>query len=152
MGRLLPGRKSVSIGPRDDPQVLCLDDDRTRQVLSTLSSDTSQAIFSTLNEKPMAPRDVAETLDMSVQNVVYHLENLEEAGLIDVLDTCYSEKGQEMRIYGPTREPYVVFLGLSEDQPGLRSAFKHLSNAIGPAAIVLALGQSIAHLLGDETA
>lgn len=150
MSGLLPTRSDATIERSEDPILLCIDDDRAREVLSTLSSDTSQAVFRRLNEEPKPAKDLAIDLDTSVQAVSYHLDNLQEAGLIEVLDTCYSEKGREMDIYGPATEPYLLYLGTADDQPGLTAAFKRFANAIGPVGIVFAIGAALSRLFGRE--
>ena len=150
MGRLLPTTPDVSIDRSGDPRLLCIDDDRTGEVLGTLSSDSSRAVFRAVTEEPMTATDVADELEMSIQSVGYHLDNLESAGIIEVLDTCYSEKGHEMKIYGPPQEPLLVFLGRADDRPGLTAAFKRLAGTIGPVAIPLAIGQAAARVFGSE--
>ncbi|WP_394741495.1 ArsR/SmtB family transcription factor [Natronococcus roseus] len=117
-------------------------------MLDALSSETSRAVFRELNEQPSTPAALADRLKMSIQRVSYHLENLTEAGLIEVADTCYSEKGREMNVYTVTGEPLVVFLGTEGDQPGLRAAFKRLSASVGPLAAVFALWETIVRYLG----
>lgn len=149
MGRLLPSSKPT-VERSDEPRLLCMDDERTGEVLATLSSETSREVFRAVVEDPKAATDVADDLGVPVQNVAYHLDNLEEAGLIRVVDVHYSEKGQEMEIYGPSEDPLLVFLGSSEDRPGMVSAFKRFSGAIGPVAVLLAVGETLARLLGLE--
>lgn len=150
MGRLLPTRSDVSVDRSDDPLLLCLDDDRTEDVLSALASESSLAVFRTVTEEPMAATDVADELEMSLQNAGYHLNNLEETGLIEVVDTCYSEKGHEMQIYGPPEEPLLVFLGREDDHPGLAATFKQLAGTLGPVSIPIAFGQVVTRLVGGE--
>ncbi|ELZ41974.1 ArsR family transcriptional regulator [Halorubrum californiense DSM 19288] len=95
-------------------------------------------------------KDLAAELDMSVQAVSYHVDNLQDAGLIEVLDMCYSEKGREMSIYGPSTEPYILFLGTTDDQSGLTAAFKRFANAIGPVGIIVAIGAALSRLVDRE--
>lgn len=150
MGKLLPTGSDVTIERDDEPRLLCIDDEKATDVFTTLSSETSQQIFRRLNEEPMTAQDIADDLGMSLQRVSYHLDNLEESNLITVLDTCYSEKGLEMDVYGPPEEPLLLFLGPSTDRPGLIASFKRYASAIGPVAIPLAIGQSIARLVGSN--
>lgn len=150
-GKLLPTSSDVSIERQDDPRLVCLDDEKSSEVFQTLSSETSQQIFRLLNEEPMTTQDTADRLDISLQRVSYHLDNLEESGLITVLDTCYSEKGLEMDVYGPPEEPLLLFLGLSDDRPGLIASFKRYVGAIGPIAVPLALGQELMRLIGSDS-
>lgn len=150
MSGLLPTRSDATVERSEDPRLLCIDDDRAGDVLSTLSSDTSQVVFRQLNEEPKPAKDLAAELNTSVQAVSYHLDNLQEAGLIEVLDTCYSEKGREMDVYGPVTEPYLLFLGTVDDQPGLTAAFERFATAIGPVGIVFAIGGALSRLIGGE--
>ncbi|ERG89420.1 MAG: hypothetical protein J07HX5_01578 [halophilic archaeon J07HX5] len=147
---LLGERPNVTIDRDEDPRLLCLDDEYTNEILQQLSSDTSQAVFRVVNQEPLSAQDVAEKLDMSIQNAMYHLENLEETGLITVLDTHYSERGREIEIYGPPDQPLVLFLGLSQDWSGLTAAFKKFAGAVGPVAVPLAIGQLLSRLFGSD--
>ncbi|WP_152421551.1 ArsR/SmtB family transcription factor [Haloferax gibbonsii] len=82
-------------------------------------------------DDPAAPSEIAERLNMSVQSVSYHLENLSEAGIIQVADTMYSEKGKEMKIYAPADNPVVLFVGTENRKHGLRDVIKRLLGATG---------------------
>jgi DNA-binding transcriptional ArsR family regulator len=144
MARLLPTGTESSIDRSGDPSVLYVDSDQTRDVISTLSSDTAFDIFRMLNEQPRTPSEVADELDLSVQNASYHIDNLTEADLVDVIDTCYSEKGREMDIYAVTTEPKVLVLGSENDGASLRRAFGQLAGVVGLSAVFIAAWQSIA--------
>ena len=150
MGTLLPTSSDASIKRSDDPDLLCIDDEYTADVFKTLSSETSQEIFTALNEEPMAAQDIADELDLSLQQVSYHLDNLQETGLITVLDTCYSEKGMEMDVYGPPETPLLLYLGPSDDKPGMLESFKQFAHALGPIAVPVAIGQVFARLTSDS--
>lgn len=76
--------------------------------LQTLSSETAQRILKTLSEEPGTVSDIAETVETSLQNVQYHLTRLSEAGLVEAVDTWYSEKGREMTVYALTAEELVI--------------------------------------------
>jgi predicted transcriptional regulator len=47
-----------------------------------------------------------------VQNVSYHVEKMETAGLITSVDTWYSSRGREMDVFAATSQPLVL---VSED-------------------------------------
>lgn len=147
MARLLPTTPDVSAERDGDPSVLYLDDQRTEDVIAALSSDTAMAVFRRLNEQPLTTGELADRLEMSVQSVSYHLTNLRDAGLIEVVDTCYSEKGREMDVYTVSSDPTLVVLGTEDDGIGLRKAFSQLSAAIGAPAVVIALGASLSRLV-----
>ncbi len=148
MSRLLPTSSNASTTQTGSPSLVSLDDERTADVLEALSSEIARAIFRDLTEQPMTASTIAEQFDTSVQSVSYHLENLEDAGLIEVADTCYSEKGREMNVYTVAEDPLLVFLGTEETQPALRAAFKSLSAAIGPPAVLLAAWETLSRIVG----
>lgn len=150
MARLLPTGTDATVTRSGDPSILCIDDDGTNEIFAALSSETARDIFSLLNEEPATPPTIAKQLDMSLQNVHYHLENLKDAALVDVADTCYSEKGREMEVFVVAEEPTLIFLGKSSDQPSLKRAFKALASVIGPSAVLLALGETLSRVLGLE--
>lgn len=77
------------------------------------------------------PSVIANRVDTSIQNAQYHLNKLRNAGLIEVIDTCYSEKGREMNVFAPADRPLVVIAGPEEETTGLRSAISRVLGAIG---------------------
>jgi predicted ArsR family transcriptional regulator len=62
-----------------------------------------------LYDQPKTASEVADTVDTSLQNVNYHLNNLTDCNLIEVADTLYSDQGKEMKVYSPTSEALVLF-------------------------------------------
>lgn len=147
MGGLLPTETDASVERSGEPSVLCIDDEETSEVFSALGSETAQAIFRLLNEEPATPATIAQRQDMSVQNVHYHLDNLAAAGLVEVVDTCYSEKGREMDVYAAADQPLVLFAGSSEDSTGIKNALGRLLGGyglIGLAAVVAQRALSVA--------
>jgi DNA-binding transcriptional ArsR family regulator len=124
------------------PEVIGLDDERTGEALDALSSTTARAILSTLYDDPRTPPELREAVGTSLQNVHYHLENLQAAGLIKEAGTRFSEKGSEMTVYGPASEAVVVMAGESDDRSLLRKALGRLIGALGVlAAASLAVGE-----------
>ena len=135
MADLLPSRSDAPAAEEADPRVIGLDSEDADDLLSALSSDTAREVLATLHEEPDTPANVAERVDTSLQNAQYHLGNLEDAGLIEVADTVYSEKGREMNRYAPAGRPLVVFAGREEESQGLESALKNLLGAVGVLAV-----------------
>ncbi|TYT62803.1 ArsR/SmtB family transcription factor [Natrialba swarupiae] len=150
MTRLLPTGTDASVSRSGDPSVLCLDDEETREVLSALSSETAHDVFQLLNEEAATPATVADRLETSIQNVHYHLGNLEDAGLIEVVDTCYSEKGREMEVFVVAEDPTVVFLGTSDDRTSIKRAFSAFSSFVGPTAVFLSIAELFSRFTNDD--
>lgn len=90
------------------------------EILDALSSNTARNILATLHDEPATPSEIAEAVETSLQNANYHLNKLERAGLIDVVDTWYSAKGREMDVYAPANKPLIMFAGESGSEEQLR--------------------------------
>jgi DNA-binding transcriptional ArsR family regulator len=131
MADLLPSRRDTSAAERAEPRVVGLDSDDADDLLAALSAETARELLAALHEEPDTPSSVADRVDTSLQNAQYHLGNLEEAGLVEVIDTVYSEKGREMQVFAPADRPLVVFAGGEETSGGLRSALESLLGAVG---------------------
>lgn len=143
MGNLLPTRSETTISRSEDPTVVFFDDDRAEAVLSTVQSDTAQTILQALMREPMSPSDLAAELDMSVENISYHLDNLQEQRLIEEYDTVYSEKGREVTVYAVTEDPLVIIFGSSENDEQLLATFSRLASVVGPIGILIAVKESL---------
>jgi len=145
MADLLPSIPDTSAAEDAEPRVVGLESDDADDLLSALSSTTARELFAELNEEPNTPSALAERVDTSLQNAQYHLENLEDADLIEVVDTAYSEKGREMDVYAPCDKPLVVFAGSEDESSTLKTALSRLLGGIG----VLAIGSLLVGRLVD---
>jgi len=144
MADLLPSSPDTSAADDGDPRVVGLDSDDADDVLAALSSGTARELLSALHDDPGTPSELADRVDTSLQNTQYHLEKLADADVIRVLDTVYSEKGREMKVYAPTDQPLVVFAGDDEKETGLRAALSRLLGGIGAVAGASLLVQYLA--------
>ncbi|NEU57992.1 winged helix-turn-helix domain-containing protein [Halorussus sp. MSC15.2] len=131
MADLLPSSPDPSAGDGGEPRVVGVDSDDADDLLAALQSETARDILGALYDDPATPSSLAEEVDTSIQNVRYHLERLENADLVEVADTVYSEKGREMNVYAPAAKPLVVFAGSDDDAPGVESALSRLLGALG---------------------
>lgn len=131
MSRLLPIRPSVSLRPDREPRLVEIADDAADEVFEALSSKTARTIFTSLHESPATASDLAETADTSLQNVRYHLDKLAEAGLIEITDTWYSDRGREMKVYTPANTSLVMMSGDGPPETTLRNLLKNLVGGIG---------------------
>lgn len=139
---LLPSTDDATAEQEGEIQVLGIDEDETANVFEALSSDTARRILTTIYDEPATPSDLADRLNLSLQNVSYHLDNLEDAGVVRVADTRYSEKGKEMNVYAPADDPVVVFVGTEERKTGFLDLLKRLVGATG----VLFLGSALLYI------
>jgi DNA-binding transcriptional ArsR family regulator len=117
MSALLPRKPPVERSGTDS-QVVSLYDDDSDAVFSVLSSEVARRVLAELYRDPATQSELADRVGTSIQNVSYHLDNLADAGLVDVVDEWYSEKGREMDVYAPTGAPLVLMIGDTSDDNG----------------------------------
>lgn len=98
-----------------DPEIQYLSIDDAGPKLDALSSKTAQSILVELNRDPATPTELADRVDTSVQNAGYHLSQLEDAGLVTIVGTRYSEKGHEMSVYASAVAALVISEPTSAD-------------------------------------
>ena len=85
MSALLPRKPPVERSGTDS-QVVSLYDDDSDAVFSVLSSEVARRVLAELYRDPATQSELADRVGTSIQNVSYHLDNLADAGLIDVVD------------------------------------------------------------------
>lgn len=144
MSGILPFKSEVEVA-RDSPRVVTLDGDESEAIFNALASDTSREIYRSLYQDPATASELADAVDTSVQNVRYHLEKLEDAGLIDEVDTWYSSRGNEMSVYAAIDEALIV-AGDKRRSSELQSLFKSTAGALA----VLAGAAVVFHLIAIE--
>jgi DNA-binding transcriptional ArsR family regulator len=142
MSNLLPSTSDATPANDATPRIVGLNSEDADALLSALSSETARKLLAALHEEPATPSKVADRIDTSLQNVQYHLEKLENADAIEVVDTVYSEKGREMNVYAPTDQPLVVFAGDEKASSGLKTALSRLLGGLGVLAAGALLVQS----------
>lgn len=127
-----------SIFPVCDP----VDTDRSADVLSladagevveALATENARAILACLHERPDNTSSLAESIGTSIQNAQYHLDHLADVGLVEVVDTWYSARGNEMDVYAPTSEPLLIVAGKSGGDTVVEQVVADLRMYRGPS-------------------
>ncbi|MFB6361226.1 MAG: ArsR/SmtB family transcription factor [Halobacteriales archaeon] len=91
--------------------------DTAESVFEALGSETARSILAALEDDPATASDLADRVETSLQNVQYHLGNLEAADLVAEVGTWYSSRGTEMTVYAPTfdRLEFTLTDGADDD-------------------------------------
>ena len=142
MSSIFPLRDTVTPDEDREPRLVDLDEDTADEVFEALSSETTRTIFMSLHRDPQTASDLAEETDTSVQNIQYHLGKLEDAELVTVVDTWYSERGTEMKVYAPKDDSLVLFAG-RDKQSTLRSLLNRVTGLFAllvPVSVLAGLG------------
>lgn len=96
---------SSSTGGEAGPQggevvILAPGDERSKKIGKALASPVAGDILHALEKGPATAGDLSSSLGMPLGTVKYHIENLLDAGLIEVRHTKYSVKGRQVKVYG----------------------------------------------------
>ncbi|QLC34526.1 helix-turn-helix transcriptional regulator [Halarchaeum sp. CBA1220] len=143
MGSLFPFQSDVD-ADTDGSRLLGIEEEAADEVFDALSSQTARTILAAVYEEPRPASDLADAADTSLQNARYHLDGLRDAGLVDVADTWYSERGTEMKVYAPTNDSVVVMAGDEETRSSAFDVLKSLLGSVGAIGVGALLVQALA--------
>ena len=124
--------------PKSNFLLVDLNEAKTKKLAETITSDTSRKILNHLAEKAEdTETKIAELLQIPLSTVHYHLQKLQEAGLVKAEEFHYSPKGREVNHYKLANK-YIIIA------PGKVSGLKEKLKGILPVAgIVLGISALI---------
>ena len=100
-----------------------LNEPKTKKLAETITSDTSRKILNYLTEKDDTEAIIAKTLGIPISTVHYHLQKLQEAGLVTAKEFHYSRKGREVNHYKLANKYIIIaprnVFGLKEKLRGI---------------------------------
>lgn len=134
--RVFPLRWPVTHREDRPARIIGFTDEGANEVFEALSSETARALLQSLHDDPQTASDLAEQVGTSVQNVQYHLQKFSAAGLIQIVDTWYSSRGTEMKVYSPSNQSLVLYTGEAPGKKRLREALSRGAGAIALLGIV----------------
>lgn len=92
----------------EDIIVLEPGDERAQKIGKAISSQTASDILHILRDNPKTASDLTDLLKIPMSTLKYHLDNLLDAGLLEVRETRYSVKGREIKVYGVRDQLLIV--------------------------------------------
>ena len=114
-----------------------LNDDKTKKLAETITSDTSRKILNYLAEKEDSEANIAKSTGIPISTVHYHLLKLQDAGLVLTDEYHYSEKGREINHYKLANK-YIIIA--PKKVTGLKQKLKNILpvalTALGISAII----------------
>ncbi len=113
-------------------------DEKAQKIAKAISSKTAGEILHLLKDGGHASNQIAEALSIPITTVQYHLENLVDAGIINVVERRWSQKGREVKVYG-LRDQMLIVVPHGGDLKGILLRYGSLFAVVILASIVLAL-------------
>ena len=109
--------------------ILPLNDKNSKKISQIISNDTARNILEAIASEPLSASLIAEKLRIPLSTVQYNLEKLNDAGLVKVERTKYSEKMKHMKIYAPQRK-FVVIVPEKTNRKDVIAALKRYLTVI----------------------
>jgi DNA-binding transcriptional ArsR family regulator len=82
--------------------------EQAQKIAKAMGSQTAGDILQLLKTGPKTSTEVTDQLGIPMGTAKYHIENLLDAGLIEVTKTKYSVKGREVKVYGLKDQLLIV--------------------------------------------
>ncbi len=98
----------------EDVVILEPGDDRAQKIGKALANRTANDIIAMLKSSEMTLSEISEKLGQPMTSTKYHVENLLDAGLIEVKKIKYSEKGREVKVYAASGQVVIVSPGVKD--------------------------------------
>ena len=107
--------------------ILPLNDKNSKKISQIISNDTARNILEAIASEPLSASEIAEKLGIPLSTVQYNLEKLNDAGLVKVERTKYSEKMKHVKIYAPQRKFVVIVPEKTDRKEVIASLRKYLT-------------------------
>jgi hypothetical protein len=82
--------------------------EQAQKIAKAMGSQTAGDILQLFKTGPKTSTEVTDQLGIPMGTAKYHIENLLDAGLIEVTKTKYSVKGREVKVYGLKDQLLIV--------------------------------------------
>ena len=92
----------------DDVVVIQLGDERAQKIARAMASQTANAVIQAFGSGPLTSSEVARAMAIPITTASYHIENLLDAGILEVMETRWSEKGREVKVYGLANQVFII--------------------------------------------
>ena len=121
-----------------------------QKVAKAMSSPTSADLFNALTGNPQSATALSERTRLPLTTVKYHLENMLSAGLVEISNTRWSEKGREMKIYSVKDQVVVFAPRKTVDLKGIVERYGTMAGVIAiGCSLVIAIPQTMSQLVGS---
>lgn len=122
-----------------------------QKVAKAMSSPTSADLFNALAGNPQSATALSGLTGFPLTTVKYHLENMLSAGLVEISNTRWSEKGREMKIYAIKDQVVVFAPRKTVDLKGIVERYGTMAGAIAiGCSLVIAIPQTLNRIVRPE--
>lgn len=118
-------------------EILSTDDEKIKLIGNLLSNDTSRKILKLLFEQEMTANEIAQKTEMLLSLVIFHLQKMQDAGIVAVNKVGKNSKGHDMKYYGTTKIAVIILSPKISDKA---KKTKYLHDALSKIYKFVAIG------------
>jgi DNA-binding transcriptional ArsR family regulator len=122
--------------------------EQAQKIAKAMGSQTAGDILQLLNTGPKTSTEVTDQLGIPMGTAKYHIENLLDAGLIEVTKTKYSVKGREVKVYG-LKDQLLIVTPRVTNVRALLLKYASLFVVVGVATVVIGAVLQVLTLAGN---
>ena len=118
-------------------KILATDDEKIKLFGELFTNDSSRKILQLLFNEELTATQVAQKTDTSLQLVKYHLNKLQDLGIVKISEIRKNSKSKDMKIYTATKFSIVIvppkFSEKTKESKLLVRSFRHIYKITGLA-------------------
>jgi predicted transcriptional regulator len=100
--------------------------EKAQKFIRVISNQNACDVLQLLREAgPLRLSDIAEKMGGSLNATKYHIENLMDAGLVEISNTRYSVKGRKVKIYQMKNQIFIVAPSMTERKQIISAVLKY---------------------------
>ena len=123
----LPGQGSGEV-LKEIREVVFLEpgQEKAQKFIRVISNQNACDVLQLLREAgPLRLSDIAEKMGGSLNATKYHIENLMDAGIVEISNTRYSVKGRKVKIYQMKNQIFIVAPSMTEKKQIISAVLKY---------------------------
>ena len=123
----VPGQENTEV-MKEMQEVVFLEpgQEKAQKFIRVISNQNACDVLQLLKEAgPLRLSDIAEKLGGSLNATKYHIENLMDAGLVEISNTRYSVKGRKVKIYQMKNQIFIVAPSMTEKKQIISAVMKY---------------------------
>jgi predicted transcriptional regulator len=144
----IPGQASEVLKEMQEVVFLEPGQEKAQKFIRVISNQNACDVLQLLREAgPLRLSDIAERLGGSLNATKYHIENLMDAGLVEISNTRYSVKGRKVKIYQMKNQIFIVAPSMTEKKQIISAVLKY-GGVLGVYLVIAVLLVALVPFMG----
>ncbi len=125
-------------GDKDDDLAITIsiDDENIEKVGKLLTYETSRNILKLLFSEILSAHEISQKIGISLQNVIYHIQRMQDIGIVKIARIKKNTKSQDMKCYTASKFAIVIVPASAYDKTRNSKLLKRSFNLIYKVASV----------------